>query len=229
MRIVILGAVLGIMVVVGVWYYTQSPQDNSITEEKPRIIDPSENLAAQFSSVHVVGRKAGRKQYELTFDIIEQIDDKNPFTVFSNLVDGRIYDDDGQLRYQVEAGWGKWYQSTDDLELAQGVTLRTADDEVVTAPAFTWKAADETLLSNGQVTIRTLTSSIEADHMTAHMAKDEVYLKDNVRIVDDSGFTLAGQKAIYRQKHEMVEVFGPAQIEVSIGGGKDANMVAENS
>ncbi len=227
-QMILLGVVIA-LVAVGIWQYAGTGQEETTTEEKSKIIDPEENLAAAFSSVHVVGRKEGRKQYDFTFDVVEQVEDKVSFAVFSNLVDGKIYGTDGDLQYRVDAGWGKWYESSENLELQQGVELSTADGQVLTGPAFVWRAAEDTIESKGRVDVQTPSAQVQADHIVVDLATDEAVLTDNIIVSDDLGSILTGSKAVYRSKEEILEVMGPAEIEVIIGGARNETKLAKSS
>ncbi|NLV90994.1 MAG: hypothetical protein GX030_01195 [Firmicutes bacterium] len=213
------GVALIVLVILGLGWYRQVRQDDTPAMEKPQIIDDSD-LAAQFSTVHLVGHRLGVKEYDFRFDLVEQIGGETPHIVFSNLVDGKLYGQDGKLQYRIDAGWGKWYEKTEELELEQGVTLLTAKDEVVVGPGFLWRSSPNTLESRGRVTIETPSVAIAADHLWAELGSDESVLTDNVVISDHRGSTLIGDKAVYRGQEEIIEVVGPAEIVVLIGGGE---------
>lgn len=213
-RFIVSAALVLIITAVGVYHWSQTEPN---VPEKPPIIDASENISAQFSTVRVIGRKQGEKQYDMSFAVVEQLED-SPVTLFSDLKDGKFFSS-GEVRYLIDAGRGRWYQNTDDLDMFDGVVLRAATGELMTAPALQWKAQEEVLVSLGKVNIQNDQTNIDADAMTAYLSHREVLLEGNVTVVDEGGMVLRGNKALYSEEQQTVELFGPAEIEVDLGGG----------
>lgn len=208
-----------LILVIGVIVVNLWPSQDSTVPEKPKIIGEAENIAAQFSTVRVIGRKQGERQYDMSFDVVEQLEDSS-ITLFSNLKDGTFFSD-GELRYLIDAGSGKWYQDSNDLDMFDGVVLRMTTGGMLMAPALKWKADEEVLVSLGKVNIQKDSTNIDADAMTAYMSDRNVLLEGNVTVLDEGGMVLRGNKALYREDGQMVEVFGPVEIEVDLEGGSN--------
>ncbi|NLJ86302.1 MAG: LPS export ABC transporter periplasmic protein LptC [Firmicutes bacterium] len=183
----------------------------SLPSHPPEADEP----AIQFSGVEFVGRKEGKKQYQLYFDKVKRSDETGLVT-FENLKEGFIFQEN-DAAYRITAKAGSWLEAQDDFELEGDINITRADELELRSQKLKWDGKTEiiTIPVPAQLTIDGLNAT--SRQLEAHVKTDRLYLQGDV-VMWDEDHTIRSEQVIYDRKAEELHLIGSGEIDFLVGG-----------